>query len=66
MAKEQTGKVAQVKRFQFGKNWEAFLSTLNEERICEAERSLKEMLCVDDLSEMSWLCKELSKNVTIL
>jgi 2-polyprenyl-6-hydroxyphenyl methylase/3-demethylubiquinone-9 3-methyltransferase len=52
---KQADEVAQGKRFQFGANWEAFLSTLNEERICEAERSLKEMLCVDDLSGKRFL-----------
>lgn len=31
-------------RFAFGENWAAFLGLLNEERICNAERSLQEML----------------------
>jgi 2-polyprenyl-6-hydroxyphenyl methylase/3-demethylubiquinone-9 3-methyltransferase len=31
-------------RFAFGKNWRNFLSTLDEERISQAERSLREML----------------------
>jgi 2-polyprenyl-6-hydroxyphenyl methylase/3-demethylubiquinone-9 3-methyltransferase len=31
-------------RFRFGKNWQAFLSVLDAERILEAKRSLKEML----------------------
>jgi len=37
------------RRFEFGKNWRRFLSTLNEERIQAAEASLKEMLGVDSL-----------------
>jgi 2-polyprenyl-6-hydroxyphenyl methylase/3-demethylubiquinone-9 3-methyltransferase len=36
-------------RFEFGKNWRAFLSTLNDERIKEAEKSLCEMLEATDL-----------------
>jgi 2-polyprenyl-6-hydroxyphenyl methylase/3-demethylubiquinone-9 3-methyltransferase len=36
-------------RFAFGKNWERFLRHLNEERIAEAERSLRQMLGVSDL-----------------
>jgi len=31
-------------RFAFGKNWSRFLSVLDEERICEAERSLAQMV----------------------
>jgi 2-polyprenyl-6-hydroxyphenyl methylase/3-demethylubiquinone-9 3-methyltransferase len=42
-------------RFEFGKNWERFLSVLNEERISEAEKSLKQMLEIDDLREKSFL-----------
>ena len=36
-------------RFEFGENWRRFLSVLNDERIAEAERSLREMLGVQDL-----------------
>lgn len=39
----------QQPRFAFGANWQAFLNTLTEERIQEAERSLREMLVVDNL-----------------
>lgn len=42
-------------RFAFGKNWQRFLSVLNEERITEAERSLREMLQIDDLNGKSFL-----------
>jgi 2-polyprenyl-6-hydroxyphenyl methylase/3-demethylubiquinone-9 3-methyltransferase len=42
-------------RFEFGKNWQRFLSVLNEERISEAEKSLKQMLEMDDLREKSFL-----------
>lgn len=36
-------------RFAFGKNWSNFLEHLNEDRIIEAEKSLKEKLKVSDL-----------------
>jgi 2-polyprenyl-6-hydroxyphenyl methylase/3-demethylubiquinone-9 3-methyltransferase len=42
-------------RFQFGENWGRFLSTLNDERINEAELSLKTMLNVDNLSGKKFL-----------
>jgi 2-polyprenyl-6-hydroxyphenyl methylase/3-demethylubiquinone-9 3-methyltransferase len=42
-------------RFEFGKNWQRFLSVLNEDRISEAEKSLKQMLEIDDLSGKSFL-----------
>jgi 2-polyprenyl-6-hydroxyphenyl methylase/3-demethylubiquinone-9 3-methyltransferase len=42
-------------RFEFGKNWLRFLSVLNQERISEAERSLKDMLGVDHLDGKSFL-----------
>lgn len=42
-------------RFQFGKNWRNFLSVLNEERISQAEQSLKEMLEMDSLAEKTFL-----------
>lgn len=47
--------VKQGKRFQFGKNWQRFLSVLSEERIAEAEKSLKQMLEVEDLQDKSFL-----------
>jgi 2-polyprenyl-6-hydroxyphenyl methylase/3-demethylubiquinone-9 3-methyltransferase len=47
--------VLQRNRFKFGQNWENFLSVFNEDRIIEAERSLKEMLEVEDLKETSFL-----------
>lgn len=39
----------QGQRFAFGQNWSNFLRTLNDERILEAERSLKQMLEVESL-----------------
>lgn len=42
-------------RFTFGKNWRAFLDILDDNRIAEAERSLKEALRVDDLKGLRFL-----------
>jgi 2-polyprenyl-6-hydroxyphenyl methylase/3-demethylubiquinone-9 3-methyltransferase len=42
-------------RFKFGKNWSRFLSVLNLERIAEAERSLKEMLNLENLKNKTFL-----------
>jgi 2-polyprenyl-6-hydroxyphenyl methylase/3-demethylubiquinone-9 3-methyltransferase len=51
----QAVETAQGERFQFGENWKQFLNTLNETRIVEAEKSLKEMLQVEDLTNKSFL-----------
>jgi 2-polyprenyl-3-methyl-5-hydroxy-6-metoxy-1,4-benzoquinol methylase len=42
-------------RFEFGDNWRAFLSVLDDERIQEAERSLQEMLGSESLEELTFL-----------
>ncbi|MBD1806554.1 methyltransferase [Microcoleus sp. FACHB-SPT15] len=47
--------VKQGDRFQFGENWKRFLSVLNDERIAEAEKSLQEMLEVENLQGKSFL-----------
>ena len=47
--------VAQGERFEFGKNWSKFLALLNDQRIAEAEASLKRMLEYDDLAGKSFL-----------
>lgn len=41
----------QGQRFAFGQNWSNFLRTLDDERILEAERSLKQMLEVESLRD---------------
>jgi 2-polyprenyl-3-methyl-5-hydroxy-6-metoxy-1,4-benzoquinol methylase len=46
---------AQGERFEFGQNWQRFLKVVNKDRIAEAERSLKEMLDVEDLNGKSFL-----------
>jgi 2-polyprenyl-6-hydroxyphenyl methylase/3-demethylubiquinone-9 3-methyltransferase len=37
------------KRFEFGKNWQNFLSTLNDDQIDRAKSSIKDMLEIDTL-----------------
>ena len=43
------------KRFSFGMNWQNFLTVLTEERIAEAEKSLKHMLGLESLMDLSFL-----------
>ena len=47
--------VRQGERFEFGRNWRRFLASLDEERIAEAERSLRNMLEVDSLEGLRFL-----------
>jgi 2-polyprenyl-3-methyl-5-hydroxy-6-metoxy-1,4-benzoquinol methylase len=47
--------VARGDRFEFGKNWSRFLTVLDEDRIAQAEQSLKDMLEVRDLHGMRFL-----------
>src|SRR5262249_27988004 len=42
-------------RFEFGRNWQRFLQCLDEERIAEAEKSLRTMLKVHSLDGKSFL-----------
>ena len=42
-------------RFEFGKNWNRFLTLLDDSRIAEAEESLKQMLEVTDLENKRFL-----------
>lgn len=55
IAQKHAQEVSQGERFEFGKNWSAFLSTLDEERILKAEDSLREMLEVEGLRGKSFL-----------
>ncbi len=53
---EQHGReVASGERFEFGKNWTAFLSVLDDERIDTAVASLKSMLEVETLEGKSFI-----------
>jgi len=49
------GEVTRGERFEFGKNWSRFLDVLDDERIREAEASLKKMLEVESLAGKSFL-----------
>jgi 2-polyprenyl-6-hydroxyphenyl methylase/3-demethylubiquinone-9 3-methyltransferase len=47
--------VASGDRFEFGANWRGFLDMLDDERVAEAERSLREMLGIDSLEGRRFL-----------
>jgi len=47
--------IARGERFEFGKNWSQFLSAIDDERIQQAEKSLKDMLEVDSLAGKTFL-----------
>ncbi|HEY4343168.1 MAG TPA: class I SAM-dependent methyltransferase, partial [Parvibaculum sp.] len=47
--------VKRGKRFKFGSNWRRFLRVLNDERIFEAEKSLKEFLECEDLKGKTFI-----------
>ena len=55
IALQHSEEVASGERFEFGKNWSAFLSVLHEERIAKAKESLKEMLEYEDLTGKTFL-----------
>jgi 2-polyprenyl-6-hydroxyphenyl methylase/3-demethylubiquinone-9 3-methyltransferase len=52
---QHAAEVAEGERFEFGKNWAAFLEVLDDERIESAQRSLAAMLGREDLSGMRFL-----------
>src|ERR1043165_2260138 len=47
--------IARGDRFEFGQNWSQFLASVDDERIQQAEQSLKEMLEVDSLEGKAFL-----------
>jgi 2-polyprenyl-3-methyl-5-hydroxy-6-metoxy-1,4-benzoquinol methylase len=47
--------VATGDRFEFGENWSRFLAVLDDERIAEAQASLREMLGRDELAGLTFL-----------
>jgi len=53
--KDHRKEVESRQRFEFGKNWSNFLAGLNEERIAEAEKSLKIILEDEDFIGKSFL-----------
>jgi len=50
-----TVEVERGERFEFGKNWARFLTVLDEQRIREAERSLRDMLDRETLEGLRFL-----------
>lgn len=55
VAQQHKREVESGERFEFGKNWSAFLAHLSEDRILKAEDSLREMLEVESLSGKTFL-----------
>lgn len=47
--------IARGERFEFGQNWSQFLSAVDEQRIQQAEKSLRDMLEVESLTGKSFL-----------
>ncbi|HEX8287342.1 MAG TPA: class I SAM-dependent methyltransferase [Pyrinomonadaceae bacterium] len=54
-ARRHEKEVASGERFEFGKNWSAFLEVLDNERITKAEQSLREMLETETLAGKTFL-----------
>ena len=55
LTSEHAAEVRAGRRFEFGANWARFLSTLNDQRIAEAERSLRRWLATDRLDGVTFL-----------
>ena len=55
VSRAHTDEVARGERFEFGKNWNRFLSTLDDQRIAQAERAIVEMLELPDLTGKRFL-----------
>jgi 2-polyprenyl-3-methyl-5-hydroxy-6-metoxy-1,4-benzoquinol methylase len=54
-SQSHAAEVARGERFQFGANWQRFLSVLNDDRIRQAERSLGKMLELESLAGKTFL-----------
>lgn len=54
-SQEHAGEVSRGERFTFGANWQRFLRVLNDDRIREAESSLRGMLGVESLAGKRFL-----------
>ena len=55
ISRAHTDEVSRGERFEFGKNWSRFLTTLDDQRIAEAQRAIVEMLELSDLSGKRFL-----------
>jgi 2-polyprenyl-3-methyl-5-hydroxy-6-metoxy-1,4-benzoquinol methylase len=54
-ADQHAAEVARGERFEFGKNWSRFLAVLDDQRIAQAEQSLREMLECESLEGRTFL-----------
>jgi 2-polyprenyl-3-methyl-5-hydroxy-6-metoxy-1,4-benzoquinol methylase len=55
VSRAHTEEVSRGERFEFGKNWSRFLTTLDDQRIVEAERAITGMLELPDLTGKRFL-----------
>lgn len=55
VARQHAQEVAAGERFEFGKNWAAFLRTLDDERVRQSEQALVRMLGVTSLAGRTFL-----------
>src|SRR5688572_22816766 len=55
VAKQHEKEVLAGERFEFGSNWASFLRLLSDERIVQAERSLRDKLEVENLTGRTFL-----------
>lgn len=55
VSRAHTEEVSRGERFEFGKNWSRFLTTLDDQRIAEAERAITGMLELRDLTGKRFL-----------
>lgn len=52
---DHASEISRGQRFEFGANWAQFLKVLNDERIAQAEKSLKDMPGMPDLTGKRFL-----------
>ena len=55
IAQQHAREIEKGERFEFGKNWSAFLAHLDEDRILKAENSLRQMLEIETLEGKNFL-----------
>jgi hypothetical protein len=55
MSSSSPGTREEERRFPFGENWKRFLSTLDDQRIAEAEQSITKVLEAEDLRGKTFL-----------
>src|ERR1043165_10019844 len=48
-------KLTDTPRFQFGRNWDDFLQSITDEHVSESEKSLRELLEINDLNGQRFL-----------